>query len=69
MIGHCGLCGTPLQPLLPRPVPPADPGWWLHAEPGDGPGLAALRAHAAIVHDDASYLPPLLKRWPEKVRG
>lgn len=37
---------------------------WIHADFKDTPGLAALKAHVAIVHDDQCLLPPLYTRWP-----
>ena len=60
-IGLCGLCGCPLQRLLPEPPPGADPGWWRYTDPGDSPELGALKAHVAIVHDELAYLPELVK--------
>lgn len=65
-IGHCGLCGTQLQPLMPRPPDDSWPGQWQYAGPNDGPGVAALKAHTAVVHPDADLLPPLYSRWPKR---
>lgn len=56
MIGLCGLCGTPLQPLSPQ----GTTEWWRFADPGDDATVAAVKAHVAMIHDDLAYLPPLI---------
>lgn len=66
MMWYCGACGTPLQRLGSRPPPGSSPGYWMHAGPLDDPMRAALKAHAAIVHDEMDTLPNLTTKPPHQ---